>query len=484
MPSKGIIVRNLVLLAMVTSALGCDRNHAPVITGISCTPDIRSAGTLFSLRTTANDEDFDILSYHWSSDGGTFADSVNQWQTKWKSPVDGNGKTYNIRLTVSDGKTESFLDYPVQLTEPVFGHVNGYAYFSNCTIQVAGAVITVDNKNTTTDSTGFFELRDIPIGSCSIQATKENFSPANLTVTIMKAVNLKVRIPMLSVVLTGKLSGIVKGQDSLPIGGATVTMINPDNSESNLTAVTNTAGFYRIWYLPLGQRKIIARKAQTEEFGFEEVTLELAISVPDYSLDIEMKKFNLSGVFSDRRDNRLYGYKVYGTQTWMTENLSYLPSVNPVKDVSDIVAYQYVYGYDGKDVDEAKATLNYTSYGVLYNWTASQKACPPGWHLPSDMEWKIFENYLGADAGVRMKSTSGWFNHGNGNNLSGFNVLPAGSRDDPDGFQGLEHSAEFWSNTTFNGRGVWTRVLNYDNNVVNRLSNTFKSGSSIRCIKD
>ncbi len=95
---------------------------------------------------------------------------------------------------------------------------------------------------------------------------------------------------MLSVGLTSKLSGIVKGQDSLPIDGATVAMINPDNTESKLTAI----GFYRIWYVPLGQRKIIARKAQTEEFGFEEVTRDLAISVPEYSLDIEMKKYNLS----------------------------------------------------------------------------------------------------------------------------------------------------------------------------------------------
>ncbi len=100
------------------------------------------------------------------------------------------------------------------------------------------------------------------------------------------------------------------------------------------------------------------------------------------------------------------------------------------------------------------------------------------------MEWKIFENYLGAEAGVRMKSTYGWFNHGNGNNLSGFNALPGGAREDPDGFLGLEHKAEFWSNTTFNGRAVWTRVLFYDNNAVNRLSNTFKSGSSITCVKD
>jgi len=478
--SKSLLI--LFALGLVFSA--CDKNHAPVISGVVCTPETRSAGTLFTLRATASDEDFDILTYHWSAGGGVFTDSANQWQTKWKSPVDGNGKTYTPRITASDGKAETSFDYPIQLSEPVFGDVSGFAYFNNCTIPVAGALISLDDKTSLTDSTGYFELTDIPVGNCSIKATKADFSPAQISVTIMKSVNLKVRIPMISVLYTSKLSGIVKGQDSLPIGGATVTMLNPDKTESKLTAVTNAAGFYRIWYVPLGQRNIVARKAQTEEFGFAEVSLNLAINLPDYLLDIEMRKYNLMGTFSDNRDQHQYGYKIYGGQTWMTENLSYLPTVNPAKDASDNIAYYYVYGYEGKNVDEAKATSNFTSYGVLYNWAASQKACPLGWHLPSDVEWKILENYLGSDAGVRMKSASGWYNHGNGSNLSGFNAYPAGSRDDANGFNGLEHLTVFWSNTIVIGRGAWSRSFYNDDNVVHHFTNALKSGSSIRCMKD
>jgi uncharacterized protein (TIGR02145 family) len=110
--------------------------------------------------------------------------------------------------------------------------------------------------------------------------------------------------------------------------------------------------------------------------------------------------------------------------------------------------------------------------------------CPKGWHLPSDTEWKVFENYLGADAGFRMKSTFGWTNHGNGNNTSGFNVLPAGIRQESTGFTGMGNMTQLWSASVLIGHGAWTRVMAYDDNLVSRFSGNLKFGYSVRCIKD
>jgi uncharacterized protein (TIGR02145 family) len=31
----------------------------------------------------------------------------------------------------------------------------------------------------------------------------------------------------------------------------------------------------------------------------------------------------------------------------------------------------------------------------LYNWPAAIAACPAGWHLPTDEEWKILEKNQG-----------------------------------------------------------------------------------------
>jgi len=55
------------------------------------------------------------------------------------------------------------------------------------------------------------------------------------------------------------------------------------------------------------------------------------------------------------------------------------------------VNHYYVYGYEGTNISEAKATANFINFGVLYNWPAAISSCPDGWHLPSDQEFKILE---------------------------------------------------------------------------------------------
>jgi uncharacterized protein (TIGR02145 family) len=123
----------------------------------------------------------------------------------------------------------------------------------------------------------------------------------------------------------------------------------------------------------------------------------------------------------DARDNQTYRIVTIGSQTWMAENLKYLPSVVRPRTGSKTTPHYYVYGYDGTNVTDAKATANYNTYGVLYNWPAAmngtassttnpsgvQGVCPDGWHLPSDAEWTELTDYLGGaiDAGGKLKET-------------------------------------------------------------------------------
>lgn len=91
----------------------------------------------------------------------------------------------------------------------------------------------------------------------------------------------------------------------------------------------------------------------------------------------------------------------------MAENLKYLPSFKePPSGGSALGLYYYVYGYDGTSIADAKATENYGTYGVLYNWRAAQDACPDGWHLPSDEEWEQLTVYLG-DNGYNYDGSTG-----------------------------------------------------------------------------
>lgn len=212
----------------------------------------------------------------------------------------------------------------------------------------------------------------------------------------------------------------------------------------------------------------------------------------------------VSGEFVDQRDQHEYKWIIIGTQTWMAENLAYLPAVSPPEAGSDVDPYYYVFRYEGTNVVTAKAWEYYSEYGVFYNWPAAMNGadsseavpsgvrgvCPEGWHLPSDGEWDILVNFLGGEftAGKKMKSTLNWNNYngvaGEGDNSSGFNALAAGSRHNGGGFYNLGFNALFWSTTGHGDNSAWYRYLGYFHNGVYRYFSNKRYGFSVRCVKD
>ena len=204
------------------------------------------------------------------------------------------------------------------------------------------------------------------------------------------------------------------------------------------------------------------------------------------------------GTFIDTRDQHKYNTVKIGDQTWLAENLVWLPAVSPFVEGSKTDPHYYVYGYAGQSVDTAKSTKNYASYGVLYNWAAALTACPAGWHLPSDEEWKILETHLGMsqdDAyaegwrdsgaiGTVLKTTAGWSNDGSGSNTAGFAAHPGGYRHDDGGFSYLGDIASFWSSTQTADSLVWNRYLSHYDDGVYRIVYEQSYGFSVRCLQD
>ncbi len=186
----------------------------------------------------------------------------------------------------------------------------------------------------------------------------------------------------------------------------------------------------------------------------------------------------------DDRDGLIYKTVKIGTQTWMAENLAFLPAVSPSSQGSLDSALFYVFDYEGSIVSEAKSKPIYHSYGVLYNWEAAKIACPSGWHLPSDEEWTILENNLGALPGKKLKSLNGWFDNGNGDNRSGFNAFPGGCRYHKSGFSYLGGFALFWSSSGQGMSRAWYRSLGNDRDNLSRDYLYCRTGCSVRCIKD
>ncbi len=201
--------------------------------------------------------------------------------------------------------------------------------------------------------------------------------------------------------------------------------------------------------------------------------------------------------FTDPRDGQTYNIVTIGSQTWMAENLKYLPSISPSSGGSNTDPYYYVYDYQGNSVSEAKSTDNFNAYGVLYNFPAAIDACPPGWHLPNDDEWKTLEMYLGmsqseadgtgwrgTDEGKKLKSTTEGSNNGSGTDEVGFSALPGGIRDSFGDFLNLGSNGNWWPATADGSTDAWRRNLNCYYDKVNRFNYDEEGGCSVRCVRD
>jgi uncharacterized protein (TIGR02145 family) len=201
-----------------------------------------------------------------------------------------------------------------------------------------------------------------------------------------------------------------------------------------------------------------------------------------------------------------FGGQVYNTiqifsQCWLKENLNVGEMILETMGQSNNGAIEK-YCYNN---DPTYCNL----YGGLYQWNemmqyttqaAVQGICPPGWHLPTDEEWKVLEaavdsqygighnlwdswGYRGFDAGINLKTTSGWYSNGNGTDLFGFSGQPGGNRGFFGGFYDISTNGFWWSSTQ-GGAGEWGRTLNYLSPEVLRVSNGEDFGFSVRCLRD
>lgn len=190
-----------------------------------------------------------------------------------------------------------------------------------------------------------------------------------------------------------------------------------------------------------------------------------------------------SSTFTDPRDGHVYKTVTIGTQTWMTENLAYKTS-NTLDEHGNSLAW--CTGYSNNISEAAK-------YGYLYSFEAAKIACPSGWHLPTDAEWKILIDFLGGEsvAGGKMKETGSthWISPNVGaTNESGFKALPGGYHNDgTGGFENILVCGAWWSSTT-NDMGTWIRYLSAADSKAVRIINTDfyvpDASYSVRCVKD
>ena len=134
--------------------------------------------------------------------------------------------------------------------------------------------------------------------------------------------------------------------------------------------------------------------------------------------------------------NDTYNVVKIGTQWWMAENLK-TAIYNDLTDIPNVTDDTWGSLTTGAWSYYNNNTSNGNTYGKLYNWYSvnTGKLCPQDWSVPSsNTNWATLIDYLGGTsvAGGKLKQTGTtlWNSPNTGaTNESGFNALPAGTRE-------------------------------------------------------
>jgi len=214
--------------------------------------------------------------------------------------------------------------------------------------------------------------------------------------------------------------------------------------------------------------------------------------------DTQMPIIGCGEPMVDPRDNQSYNTVQIGSQCWMAENLNVGQRIDGTQLQTNNATIEKYCLLDNES--------NCDTYGGLYQWDEAMKyttqegaqgICPPGWHIPSDEEWKQLEGAAdsqfdypdpewdnidelnGANVGAYLKASTGW----NGLDLFGFAGLPVGY-----GHYGTYnyygHNGYWWTSTEIDNSMALFREMSYDWAEDVRGIFPPQESISVRCLKD
>jgi uncharacterized protein (TIGR02145 family) len=177
-----------------------------------------------------------------------------------------------------------------------------------------------------------------------------------------------------------------------------------------------------------------------------------------FSFIISIKSFaQVSGTLIDLRDGKSYQTVKIANQTWMAENLAYFV---------DKACWAYENNSD-----------RISKYGYLYTGQVANQVCPPGWHLPTQLD---FDSLLINISSVGEQEYLSFLR----GEYSGFPIKFGGYRDKNGIYNLLGEYTAFWTCCRYLGGTAW--YLGIDGKkLVGRVHSIDRSfGFSVRCIKN
>jgi uncharacterized protein (TIGR02145 family) len=190
------------------------------------------------------------------------------------------------------------------------------------------------------------------------------------------------------------------------------------------------------------------------------------------------------------------------SQCWLKENLNVGAMIDSLEYMSDNdVIEKYCYRNSPDSCEKYGALYQFWEMMQYTTQQGVQGICPPGWHIPTDEEWKILEGALdsrfeigsnawdidedmrGFDAGRNLKASTGWIPSGNnGTDMLGFSGLPGGAHDLWNHFLNVGHYGYWWTSTE---KGYLSAYYRYPYiSMIARGGNYAAFGFSVRCIRN
>lgn len=189
------------------------------------------------------------------------------------------------------------------------------------------------------------------------------------------------------------------------------------------------------------------------------------------------------GEMLDKRDNQVYRTLVISNHVWTAQNMNYEIESEENEDVTS-------WCYDNEPE-------NCKKFGRLYTWEAAKKACPEGWHLPTEDEWQELIAEHSCDivikdgnppvyrcAGTTLKAIDSWGDGLENTNEYGFSIVAAGIVNSG-AFMNKGITGYLWASTTqYESESLATLVIfEYNEDYTRFVLTKPNSGLSVRCVK-
>lgn len=172
--------------------------------------------------------------------------------------------------------------------------------------------------------------------------------------------------------------------------------------------------------------------------------------------------------FMDPRDGRVYKTIELFGKIWLANNLAF-----------DIGEGSWFYAND--------PNIGMT-YGRLYMWQAAAKACPPGWRLPTDLDWKglaiNFGGYHDPANSKYMDEPEMAYQALLEGGRSGFNANLGGVLNSYGNFDHIGLIGRYWSGTERDDKVAWNYVFNGRSRILKRGYDDKSAGYSCRCLRN